>query len=205
MVEEKLRPWDQQPGEPDGAFSWFCAYRSLGPARSVLRAFKLVQRMANPLRWANASRTRADGEQRYAPGNWNKASVEWKWFDRARAFDRHLFGKGIEDAVHAYGRAMRAIALNLEKYAKSITPGNYEELLEGLKLVGSQISPEAYDVLANAAADGTDPPSRGEESPERVPDRPGGLCEGTTGGDVYADPGSDSNGTAEAAAPGPGD
>src|SRR5262249_28786381 len=39
MAENKLKPWDQQPDEPDAAYSRFLMYRNLGPARTLDAAF----------------------------------------------------------------------------------------------------------------------------------------------------------------------
>lgn len=60
-------PWEQQPGESMKAFEVFCAYRDLGPKRSIERAAHLSGK-----RWTNYVRS------------W---SAKYHWVARAKAYD----------------------------------------------------------------------------------------------------------------------
>jgi hypothetical protein len=67
-------PWEQQPGESARAFGAFCAYRDLGPRRSLRAA-------------AAAFYGRASTARERQLDKWSHA---FRWVERANAWDRHL-------------------------------------------------------------------------------------------------------------------
>jgi hypothetical protein len=69
-------PFDQQPGEPILWFARFEAFRRLGPGRSILAVYN-----AEP---GKARKGPADS----APGAWKQAAAEWRWSERAEAWDQ---------------------------------------------------------------------------------------------------------------------
>jgi hypothetical protein len=68
IAELGERPWERLPAESAKAFAAFCAYRDLGPERSLNAAY---------------------GEGR-APGHWSQWSSEYRWVERATAYDAYL-------------------------------------------------------------------------------------------------------------------
>jgi hypothetical protein len=74
MPEPSPAPWEQQPGESSRAFGAFCAYRDLGPRRSLRAAAATFY-----------GRTSAALERQL--DKWSRASG---WVERAGAWDRHL-------------------------------------------------------------------------------------------------------------------
>jgi hypothetical protein len=74
MSELSSLPWEQQPRESARAFGAFCAYRDLGPRRSLRAAAeKFYQRSSEAV--SRQFRT------------W---SSTFRWVERASAWDRHL-------------------------------------------------------------------------------------------------------------------
>lgn len=74
MSEQSAAPWEQQPRESSRAYGAFCAYRDLGPRRSLHAA-------------ATAFYGRASGSLERQLDKWSRA---FGWVERANAWDRHL-------------------------------------------------------------------------------------------------------------------
>src|SRR5216684_2052292 len=74
MSDSSSASWEQQPGESSRAFGAFCAYRDLGPRRSLRAAAA-----------AFYGRTSAAVERQF-----DKWSGAFGWVERASAWDRHL-------------------------------------------------------------------------------------------------------------------
>jgi hypothetical protein len=71
----QLEPWEQQPGEPNRWYARFECYRLAGPSRSLLGA-------VNALRLP-----RGLTKSRSIPQAWAKNAKEWRWRERAEAWD----------------------------------------------------------------------------------------------------------------------
>ena len=69
-----MSPWERQQNESRKAFQAFCAYRKLGPQRSLDAAWREF-----------AKRKRG-----VAPGSWTKWSRLYEWVKRADAYDHYL-------------------------------------------------------------------------------------------------------------------
>jgi hypothetical protein len=74
MPDSSPEPWEQQPGESSRAFGAFCAYRALGPRRSL--------RAAAAAFYGSTSSSR---ERQF--DKWSRA---FNWVERTNAWDRHL-------------------------------------------------------------------------------------------------------------------
>lgn len=100
-------PWERRPNESVRAYQAFEAYRSLGPNRSIDRA------------WRHA-RGIPDSPQR-APRRWQVWSRRWEWVARVAAWDAEEARKRREAEVDAI-RAMceRHVAIALELQAKAL-------------------------------------------------------------------------------------
>lgn len=68
-LDPALPPWEQQPGETPKRHGQFVTYRDLGRSRTLPRTAELLQRHPVTVR---------------------KASAEFRWLERAEAYDRHL-------------------------------------------------------------------------------------------------------------------
>lgn len=77
--EEELAPWERQPHEPALWFGRFAVYRDLGPARSVMEAWRIDKH-----RRGNTSKAKS-------PNNsWYTRAMEWEWDKRATAYDAYM-------------------------------------------------------------------------------------------------------------------
>src|SRR6516164_8756210 len=74
MSGPSLEPWEQQTGESSRAYGAFCAYRDLGPRRSLRAA-------------ATAFYGRASAALERQLDNWSRA---FSWVERTSAWDGHL-------------------------------------------------------------------------------------------------------------------
>jgi hypothetical protein len=106
--------WEQQPRESSRAFGAFCAYRDLGPRRSLRAAAeKFYQRSsAAVLRQCNT---------------WSKA---FRWVERASAWDRHLDAQTRQAQVEArcemadrHVKEARALQAKALERLRSLCPG----------------------------------------------------------------------------------
>lgn len=91
MSDETPHPWDRQEGESSRWYQRFCAYRLLGPGRSVLECVR------------QEKATKGNERQQFTPGSWSRASEAWQWKTRAEAWDRHV----VEQADAAIEREWR--------------------------------------------------------------------------------------------------
>ena len=71
-MTEDVCTWDRWPGEPILWFSRFEAYRSQGPGRAMLYAYRLIS-------------NRPDA--RKVPGSWTQNVAKWEWKKRILAWD----------------------------------------------------------------------------------------------------------------------
>ncbi len=80
MTDVKM-PWDQQDGESNRWFQRFCSYKLMGAGRSLLSV-------------CNHDRE-AKGRKRSnrTAGSWVRAHQEWRWKERAEAWDKYLTEK----------------------------------------------------------------------------------------------------------------
>lgn len=68
-LDSTIPAWEQQPGETAKRYGQFVTYRDLGRARTLPKAAELLQRHSVTVR---------------------KTSAEFRWLERAEAYDRHL-------------------------------------------------------------------------------------------------------------------
>jgi hypothetical protein len=73
---EESKPWDQQPGEKALWFERFVMYLQMGTKRTKMGVY-------NQVRASNGKTPARDLDP-----TWFKAAKEWKWADRAAAYDR---------------------------------------------------------------------------------------------------------------------
>jgi hypothetical protein len=74
MPDQSPAPWEQQSGESSRAYGGFCAYRDLGPRRSLHAAATAFYGRASPSRERQLDK-------------WSRA---FGWVERTSAWDRHL-------------------------------------------------------------------------------------------------------------------
>ena len=77
-VQESPEPWEQQPGESNRWYARFERFRLAGPSRSLLGA-------VNTARQESGKRSTRSVSQA-----WAKAARQWRWRERAEAWDAHV-------------------------------------------------------------------------------------------------------------------
>lgn len=82
------RPWDRLDGEGPRAWEGFATYRGLGPGRSIDAAYQ--------------QRTSRTGR---AAGHWNAWARDFRWVERARAWDAHQDAAATRATIDATTRA----------------------------------------------------------------------------------------------------
>lgn len=145
MAKLRRESWDQQPGEPDGAYVRFLFYRNLGPARSLRRAHEAA------LQSVGEATEGDDGRQ--LPGQWSRDSREYRWVERARAWDAAMLEEVGRETVTAFLAYLRALTIKaLEALADSEGPRDWNAFLETTAALGGFISQQAVEQLMQQAA-----------------------------------------------------
>jgi len=124
---EERKPWEQLPDEPIVAYRRFLVYLYLGPGRSVEKA-------------AEAQK----GTKRHIGGAWKRDCSEYRWVERAAAYDIDSLSRVGSDVVVLW---VRSIAKLAEMAYSEIEEGrhkprNLEQLLEVIGVLGNFVTPE---------------------------------------------------------------
>lgn len=91
----------RQEHEPQMWFNRFLLYRNLGPKRTVKAALEQERGRIKALKSTaskNGKATKGDREIQI-PGSWKKACIQWRWIERAQAWDEHICEKMVDDYV----------------------------------------------------------------------------------------------------------
>lgn len=84
---DERQPWEQIDGEPDLWFGRFSVYLRLGVKRSVNAVF------------ARQNKEKQGKTSTKMGPEWCNAAKTWKWEERARAYDKHIFSE--QDRINA--------------------------------------------------------------------------------------------------------
>jgi hypothetical protein len=79
------------PGESPRAFRAFCAYRDLGPARSLTSAWMADHPKGDPAAQSER-RQEPPAKVRRSVGHWPRWSVQWHWAERTAVWDAMVAG-----------------------------------------------------------------------------------------------------------------
>jgi len=121
MTEEQpqpVLPWDRQPGEPAKWYYRFNCYMIAGPGRSIEQTYRLEK---------------AGRSGKHVPGSWRDAASEYRWIERAAAWDakevsrfRCLHADAIEKDRQIRLEACRKMAelclANIERLSAQLDP-----------------------------------------------------------------------------------
>ena len=77
-LDPNIHPWECQTGENSRWYGRFLAYRDMGPSRSILGAYKREL----------AENSRKEQDKASVPNSWDNASKQFRWAERADAWDR---------------------------------------------------------------------------------------------------------------------
>lgn len=104
VLSEDVDPWDKQPDEPQNWYERFDYYRLLGPLRSVNKAYRRYRQDVDGVDIPS-------GHSRY----WDKLAKEWRWEERAQAWDESVRDEKEERALSVFGEGL---SLSHERVAK---------------------------------------------------------------------------------------
>lgn len=90
-MDNREEPFSKLPGESHRAFHCFAHYRDMGPGRSLHKAY--AEHIARCVG--------RQGSIRRASGRWHQWSVDWRWHERATAYDAYLDQQRREAAIQA--------------------------------------------------------------------------------------------------------
>jgi len=84
--------WEQQPGE---SRLWYTRFRAwlVDPRRSLLGVYR-AEWEAQVSKKAGKGGKRRDFRAKGVPGSWQKTIQQWRWAERAAAYDAHLDALG---------------------------------------------------------------------------------------------------------------
>lgn len=143
-MEQQQHPWDRQDGEPAMWFERFTAFRRLGPARSIERAYR-----------SQIKPEQGKTGQKRAARHWFDAADEWAWKARAEAWDKYeherfekeFAGRRQKNKAERI-RQLESFQAKLSEAVLELTAGSidWKEAISGLKMVTEQLRAE-YDDL----------------------------------------------------------
>jgi hypothetical protein len=131
-----MADWEQLEGESKQHYSWFLAYRNLGPTRTLDRAYQV---------------TKGDQEVR-APGPWATASSRYRWVERAAAWDVDTLSEAGARVVSLFVAAMEQLALQTIAGLQAHTPRNFGEALAGMEALGALVPADTVEAAQQTAA-----------------------------------------------------
>lgn len=105
LPAKPAKPWDQQPLESDLWYSNFLIYRDLGQGRGL--------REAQGKRYGTPPKASPSG-------SWIKTSKQWRWPERAQAYDLHLTEKTSLAIQGSQDRALQKIQQHIEDAADMV-------------------------------------------------------------------------------------
>jgi hypothetical protein len=95
--------WERLPGETGAAYSAFCAFRDMGPERTIRMAVES---------WQQAVFERDEGKRNKSYGTWRNWCAAFRWRERAVDYDRYtenLKQTEMRKTIEAQGEVHRAI------------------------------------------------------------------------------------------------
>jgi hypothetical protein len=139
LIEEP-DPWEQLVGESQRAYAAFCAYRDLGPERSLLKAFRQQK-------GKEAAKT--------TDGTWTGWSSTFRWSERVKAYDTAVEKKRRETLERERENRVREMRARAEATGKRLQT-TAEKILDALDTrleIPLRVDAKAIPSLLRAAAD----------------------------------------------------
>ena len=150
-MDESTKPWDQQEGESNEAYSRFLVYRNMGALRSVDKAYQNVL--------PNAKR---------ANGQWRDDCAKFEWVIRASAWDIYTLTEIGQRVVVRY---VNALDLAFQRIIESLSdenrkPKSWDAIIESITILGGFIPQETVATIRqNNAGDSVPAIGRATDKP----------------------------------------
>lgn len=138
-----MADWEQLQGESNQHYSWFLAYRNLGPTRSLDRAYQVTK----------------SNKEAQAPGAWGDTSARYRWPARAAAWDVQVLTEAGAAVVVRFVDAMRELAEQTISGLRAHPPASFSEALRAMEALSQLIPAESIAAVQErqAPALGTPP------------------------------------------------
>lgn len=121
MSDDTANIWDRQPDEPLLWYERFERYRLAGPGRSLLAIYQAEK--SGP------------GRGQKVAGAWNSAAEQWRWQQRAEAWDMAELAASQADREAEYRAALEAH----RDRSRSLAEKNLNIALKVLELIGARL------------------------------------------------------------------
>jgi hypothetical protein len=178
MAENPPDIWDQHEGEPDESYVRFLYYRNLGPTRSLADAYHFYIQ-AGEIETKEKAIVKASKRRKtlHVSGQWYDDSAKYQWEYRANQWDIHILSQSGRVVIDSFFKALANMATQSLELLQTgqLRPVSYSQLLEGLTLVGSFITPEALEswqhIANNNRADSEPEGGSGTGNISRIQDK----------------------------------
>lgn len=134
--------WDQLADESLVEYRRFCAFMSLGPTRTLDRAYRHYCK-----RLVEGDEAPARGRQ--APGNWHDNCRKNRWYERALAWDVSRLKANGNRAAVLYYHLLETLAAKAIRHAtrRDVTPASDEwpQLVATARAIGQRLPGEAAE------------------------------------------------------------
>jgi hypothetical protein len=147
-----MEVWEQQEGESDEAYVRFQYYMHLGPTRSLQAAYYWYLNSGEiESKEKGIVRATKSHKKPQVPGNWIDESKKYQWPFRANQWDIHNLSVAGRAVITDFYKMLAEItSQHLETIKEGhLIPRTYGEMLEGITLIGSLVSPEAVAAWHN--------------------------------------------------------
>ena len=148
--DNQRRPWEQREDETSRNFDAFCAYRDLGPSRSLREAWEIY-------------REEHDLKADKPTGTFKEWSSRYEWVERSNAYDQHLKDLQVKSREQAVEEAEQKLADNLSDILTkaievAVERGDRKMLMDLMDRAGVRFNEDenSLDVNLNAGNDLTE-------------------------------------------------
>jgi hypothetical protein len=90
LPAEQTARWERGDGEPQRAYQAFLVFRDLGPTRNLHAVYRAWKEQKGSGRANPSGASGASGNRIAPPANWKRWRQEYRWVERAAAYDRSL-------------------------------------------------------------------------------------------------------------------
>jgi hypothetical protein len=150
-----MEAWEQHEGEPEDSYIRFLYYRNLGPTRSLDAAYLLyVQSGEIETKEKGVVLVTKRNKPSRASGQWREDASTYSWEFRANQWDINnlsIAGKSVISDFYEMLSLMTFQTLETIREGK-LKPTSYSQILEGMALIGSIVSPEAIAAWRDSAS-----------------------------------------------------
>jgi hypothetical protein len=138
--------WDRLTDETMVEYQRFLCYTSLGPSRSLDKAYRRYCKRV-------AGEDTAGGRPKVAPGSWQENSTRNRWRERAHAWDVSKLKAYGNRLVVLWVHGVELLAVKAYRAARRHKPGDdaWADVLNTYRVLASHLSPEGVRAVGEVA------------------------------------------------------